>query len=96
MSKPVLKPDDVIAYVSESDMIKFIDVNNDILNRDKICDLVKEEMFNDEGRTLVTKSTYAAGKKRPEWMTVFAFSWFREFFNEHPFLPERVMFVFDS
>jgi len=96
MSKPVIKKENLVAYVSTDEMITFIDTNNDNLEWNDICDLVQEQMFNEEGQTLVIKSDYTFPKKKPKHLTTFTFSWFREFFEAHPFLPERVMFVFDD
>jgi len=87
--KTFINEDDLIAYVSESDMIKFIEANSDY-EWNQLCDLCGKEIFSEEGKV------YYDGKiKKENWNTEFAVEWVNNFFDAHPFI-KKLMFVFDD
>ena len=88
--KPVIKQEDAIYYVSESDVIQFISDNAPI-GWNECCDYVRDQgITGEEGRAMWTKNgVFSEREETP------AVRWVREWFNAHPWM-EKVMFVFDD
>lgn len=88
--KAVLKEKDRIDYVSDANMIRFIQANSD-MEWNNICDYVRDEgICGEEGRTLWYKKDVMNETGKSE-----AYDWMRAFFFAHPWI-EKVMFVFDD
>ena len=80
---PVINEKDKISYVNESYLIKFIEQNQSEMTWNQICNYIKD-FINDEGKTFFEKNTI----EMPYWID--------EFFKVHPFLGDKIMFVFDD
>lgn len=80
---PVINENDKISYVDESDLIKFIEQNQNEMDWNQICDFIRN-FVNIEGKTFFEKND----KDLPYWVN--------EFFKAHPFLGDKIMFVFDD
>jgi len=86
--KPVISKEDATYYVDEAEFIKFVEQNSEY-GWNKLCDICRDEVFNEEGKTYFTE------KPTNEHHTEFAVEWIGAFYDAHPFM-ERIMFVFDS
>lgn len=94
MLKPIIDQNNMIIYVSEADMIGFIEDNSN-LNWNSICELARDEnIFNEEGRTCWTKATLESDYFKNN-CSDFTKEWMLAFFEAHPFI-NKVMFVFDD
>lgn len=85
--KPVIKEQDSTHYVSEADLIRFIEENSNY-GWDQLCDTTRDKVFS-EGKT------YYSGKPTGKYYDEFTIEWVGAFFDAHPFM-KKIMFVFDS
>jgi hypothetical protein len=89
--KPVIKKEDVIAYVSDADMIEFISENAP-MEWNKCCDYVRDNgITGSEGKVYWTKDIL----KRPKLYNEQQVKWITAFFDTHPWI-EKFMCVFDD
>ena len=88
--KSVINVNEAIYYVSEADMVKFIEANSDY-DWNQLCDLCRDsKMFGEDGKT------YYVGKiSKASHNTEFSVEWINNFYDAHPFM-QRIMFVFDD
>lgn len=92
--KPVIKQEDSIYYVSESDIIKFI-VDNSGMDWNDCCDYVRDKnITGDEGRVCWTKNRIIDPKQRKHYKED-QLKWIGGFFEAHPWM-EKIMIVFDD
>lgn len=90
-----LEKEFVTAYISEAEVIKFIEANSD-MEWNTVCDYVRKEKIVsvEYGRCLYVKTDLLDPtlthftKAQRKWMLAF--------FEAHPFLPQRIMLVFDD
>lgn len=92
--KSTLEKEDAIHYVSESDMINFIDENSD-MGWNKICDFIhKVGITNHNESTLWCKSDIIDIRNDP-YYNEDQVKWIIDFFEAHPWI-EKMMIVFDD
>lgn len=87
--KPVIENDNAIYYVSQSDMLKFIEENKNC-ERD-VASRITREIFNND-----SDKVYYDGKiEKKSWNSEPEVFWINNFFDAHPFM-KKIMFVFDD
>lgn len=92
--KSTLKETEPIHYVSNADIINFINENSD-MERYDICDFVnKNNIVGEEGQVYWTREAIFDPKQSKNF-NIEAVYWLRNFFNVHPWI-KNMMVVFDD
>lgn len=90
--KSTLTQEEDIHYISEADMIKFIDANSD-MDWNKICDFVRQKgITNEDGERT---SWRPIEPERQKHYNEHQIKWVNGFFTAHPWI-KRIMIVFDD
>ncbi len=88
--KATLTKEKSLHYVSDADMVRFIETNSD-MDWNKVCDYIKDVgITSDEGLAYWSKEYLLKYPKEDE-----ASKWVSAFFKAHPWI-ERMMIVFDD
>ncbi len=88
---PQLKQSNAVHYVTESDMIQFIETNSD-MHYNQVCDYIREVgVANEESEKTYWSSTDLAWveQNQPE-----AHKWIKGFFDAHPWII-NMMLIFE-
>ena len=90
--KPVLTEDSMEYYVSEGDLIRFIDENSD-MGWNNICDyIVEKEITSEEERSYYDRRDFIDGS---DCYNEHQVKWIGAFFEAHPWIRKMVL-VFDD
>jgi hypothetical protein len=90
---PAIKKEDVLTYVSEGAIVRFISENAP-MDWNKCCDFIREQgISGDEGRIMWTKPQI---EKYPKQYNPEAVKWILAFFEAHPFVGDKIMICFDD
>ena len=93
--KPVLKQEAPLHYVSDSDMIKFIEQNSDMKWND-ICEFVRKVgICSPEGEPVYWVKTDIEDERQAKYYNDDQVKWVKSFFEAHPWI-ERMMLIFDD
>ncbi len=93
--KPVLTRSDIVIYVSEHTMAKFVEKNS-TMDADDVTDFIREVGIssNEGGQVYWVKEDVFSKKKIPYYNQQ-AIEWMQKFFEAHSDI-EKIMVVFDN
>jgi len=87
------KPD--IVWLPHYTIIEFVEANSK-LKGNKLNDFIYDHILNKEEDKTCWDKTQISDPNKQQWYDMEGVKWMLDFFNAHPFLPNRVMFVFDK